>query len=232
MGCRFQHRFGFVNTVLTAGSVPGDGFGINPSVTRTEHSGNTGLLISANNARTSPARKVFIYAVCVSTVQRCSALLLGAALSVLVSSAAWRPGVVLQGNRQGRPHLRVQHRRQRRAVREDRRDGHRHHQARRRPERRNRRRRQRARAAAVLLQARHLRAGARAAAAGADDRLARRQDAHHHRQRLSRDLEPRPGAVHRGAPRRQHAAARHGRQRATRAGRSASAAPSSSSKAG
>ena len=51
-------------------------------------------------------------------------------------------------------------------------------------------------------------------AAGADDRLARRQDAHHDRQRLSRDLEPRAGAVHRGDPRRQHAARRHAAPRA------------------
>ena len=63
-----------------------------------------------------------------------------------------------------------------------------------------RRRRQRARAAAVLLQARHLDGRARAGAAGADDRLARRQDAHHDRQRVSRDLQPRAGALHGRGP--------------------------------
>ena len=41
-------------------------------------------------------------------------------------------GVLLQGDPEGRPDLRLQHRRQRRAVREERRDGRRHHQARRR----------------------------------------------------------------------------------------------------
>ena len=80
-----------------------------------------------------------------------------------------RAGVLLQGDHEGRPHLRLQRRRQRRALREDRRDGHRHHQAGRRPERRDGRRRQRARPAALLLQARHLRAGA-----GAGRRRSRR----------------------------------------------------------
>ena len=75
-------------------------------------------------------------------------------------------------------------------------------------------------------------AGARAAAAGADDRLAGRQDPDNDRQRLSGDLEPRTGPVHRGIPRRQHAAPRHAPTRAIRAVRGASAAPSSSSKAG
>ena len=42
------------------------------------------------------------------------------------------------------------------------------------------------------------RAGSRAA--GADHRLARRQDPDHDRQRLPRDVQPYPGALHRGVP--------------------------------